>query len=207
MNINIDSIMGKVEAWSKTEEGKRRINEVIERYRKEGRTKTAAGSDIPTVKRMEEAANKLIETLRSYACDLQESADSVKKHFDSLYPSAPIKRNDGKTVIYVYFRDDLSRDSLEDGDGGRTGEGAENIVAVLNNGARAEDFAYGWWDGHDPTGYALDRSGGDLKPGYAWVRSKKNREGLHFINKAVDEFNKKYGAQYHVTADAGDTYS
>lgn len=108
--------------------------------------------------------------------------------------------------MYVYFEDNLRRESLDDGINGYTGEGIDNIVALFNNGYHASDYVYGWWDGHQATASTLFRSGSDIKANYAWVRSQKDREGLHFIQQAVDDFNGNYGAEYHVTATAGDVY-
>ena len=200
MNINIDSVMSKVEAWSKTEEGKHRMKETVERYQKEGRTTTAAGSKIINEQMMTEAAAKFISILQSTArsTDLPES---IMKHFASLKYSSPVRMPDGSRSMTVYFEDDLHRDSLDNELGY---DGIKNIVALFNNGYHAKNYVYGWWDGHRATGDGVLRSGYDND--FAWVRSKKEREPLRFIQQAVADFNASYGAEYGVTAIAGTAY-
>lgn len=208
--INMSSITSKVGAYSRSVDGKLRMKECIQKYAAEGKDKTAGGGKVMTETEMMEAGAKLIwvlqETARGY--DLPQS---IMQHFNSLECSKPYKMPDGSMAIDVYFEDDLHRESLEDGYdhyggrfGGRTGEGVDNIVAVLNNGAHAKNYVYGWWNGHSPTGDAILRSG--VGSDFAWVKSKKDREALHFIQQAVDDFNGNYGAVYNVTAEAGDAY-
>lgn len=210
MNINMSSIMSKAKAFSESPEGKRRMKTCLEKYEKEGRTSTGAGDKLITEKMMLKAASKLIHMMKTTAASYN-LPESVMKHFDSLKCSAPVKLNDGATVIYIYFEDDLHRDSLEDGSdyyggkfGGYTGEGINNIIALFNNGANAKDYTYGWWNGHHATGDGVLRSGYDND--FAWTRSKKEREALHFIQQAVMDFNTSYGAVYGVTATEGAIY-
>ena len=208
--INMNSIMSKVGAYSRSVSGKLRMKECIQKYAAEGKSKTAGGSKVMTEDEMWKAAAKLIWVLQETARNF-DLPQSVMQHFNSLECSKPYRMPDGSTVMYVYFEDDLRRESLEDGYdyyggkfGGYTGEGIDNIVALLNNGAHAKDYTYGWWNGHSPTGDALSRSMGT--DGFAWVKSKKDREGLHFIQQAVNDFNGNYGSEYNVTAEAGEAY-
>ena len=203
--INMSSIMSKVGAYSRSVSGKLRMKECIDKYAADGKGKTAGGGKVMTETDMLEAGAKLIQVLQetARACDLPQS---IMQHFNSLECSKPSKMPDGSTLMYVYFEDNLRRESLDDGINGYTGEGIDNIVALFNNGYHASDYVYGWWDGHQATASTLFRSGSDIKANYAWVRSQKDREGLHFIQQAVDDFNGNYGAEYHVTATAGDVY-
>lgn len=205
MNINMSSIMGKVKAFSESPEGKRRIEACIEKYKKEGMRVTAAGSRVITEDEMVNASRKMVQLVQE-AGRAAELPESVMNHLYGLKISPVTHRKDGSSVIYIYFSGDLHRESLEDGEGGYTGDGINNIVALFNNGAHASNFVYGWWNGHDPTGASLARTGGDLKPGYAWVRSKKDREALHFIQNAVANFNDNWGGIYNATAIAGEDY-
>lgn len=209
MKLNMSSIMGKVRTFSESSGGRQYMKACIERYEKEGRNKTAAGDKLVTEDMMWEAAAKMITVLRDTAREY-DLPESVRKHFDSLECTSPIRLRDGVTVVYVYFQDEidggLHRDSLEDGGNGYTGEGINNIIALFNNGAHASDYVYGWWNGHEPQGESVYRSGGDLHAKYAWVRSKKDREALHFIQQAVGDFNGNYGWEYNVTAVVGDDY-
>lgn len=200
MALSSADILSKVDAWSKTPEGKRRIQAKLDEYKKQGRTTTRAGASIRTERTMYEAAAKMISVMQGAARDAG-LPDSVLAHFNSLYASAPKALGDGIYVVFINFGDDLSRESLENEyDYG----GVNNIVALFNNGAHAKNYIYGWWNGHAPTGNTGFRSGGS--DSYAWVRSKKDREGLHFIQQAVNDFNGNYGADYEVTATVGDDY-
>ena len=193
MNINMSSIMGKVKAFSESPEGKRRIKECLEKYKKEGRTVTEAGSVLFNDETMLEAAGKFINVLKDAARDAllptvrdEESLDSVMKHFDSLDYSAPVKMPDGSAVIYVYFKDDLHRDSLQPD----KWDGVENIIAVLNNG----------YDKHENMGKVWGVWHG------ARVHALTERTGLRFIQQAIMDFNGNYGSEYNVTAEAGSDY-
>lgn len=199
--ISASALQRKAEAWSKTPEGQRRIKEVIGRYRKEGRITTNAGSSLDSREALIAAADKMMSVLRRDAMDAG-LPESVMKHFDSMAYGTPIPLSDGTYMLAIYFTDDLHRDSLENDY--TDYEGVDNIIALFNNGAHAENYTYGWWDGHSPTGEAV----GKAMPfnNFAWVRSKKDREGLHFIQQAVADFNGNYGSMYNVTASAGDEY-
>lgn len=212
MKINMGPIMSKVSVYAKSAEGKGRMKEYIGQCRSQGRSETFGGSTIITEDEMVVAAGHMVQLIQEAGRNAS-LPESVMNHLSNLEVSPPTHRPDGSVAVYIYFSGDLHRDSLEDDSdyyggefGGRTGEGVDNIVALFNNGANAKNFVYGSWSGHNPTGYALDRSAGDLKPGYAWVRSRKDREALHFIQKAVDTFNDTWGTLYNTTAVAGDEY-
>lgn len=202
--INMSSIMSKVGAYSRSVSGKLRMKECIDKYASDGKNKTAGGGKVRTEEDMMLAADKMISILRSTARSYDLPA-SVMSHFDSLDCSRPYRMPDGGMVVYVYFEDDLSRESLENGENGYTGEGINNIIALFNNGYHAKDYVYGWWNGHQPHGEALSRSL-DGREDFAWVRSKKDRDGLYFIQQAVRDFNGNYGHEFDVTATAGDDY-
>lgn len=200
-NINLSSIMQKVEAYGRSANGKLRMKERIEKYAAEGINKTAAGNKVITETDMWTAAAKLISVLKNTA-QSHDLPASVMQHFDSLHCSEIKKMPDGSSVIYIYFGGDLHRDSLYS----EGYDGIDNIVALLNNGYHAKNYVYGWWEGHSPTGDNSYRSGG-FDSGDAWIRSRKDRGGLGFIQQAVQDFNGNYGADYNVTAIAGDDYN
>lgn len=184
MSIDIASIMDKVESWSKSPEGKRRMNGVIEKYAKEGREVTAAGDKLVNDKTMWEAAVKFIEVMKRTARNF-DLPESVMAHIENMY-SGSIVKTPGGYEVPLYFGGDLHRDSLENGLGYN---GVDNIVALFNNGYHAKNYVYGWWNSHGRT-----------------VRSKKDREALRFIQQAVKDFNDNYGSKYNVTAVAGAPY-
>lgn len=199
-SINLDSVMKKVSAYGRSANGKLKMKRCIDKYIADGIGKTAAGDKLTTETDMWTAAAKLIkvlqDTARSYSLP-----SSVMEHFDKLECSKIYQMPDGSSVIYVHFGGDLHRESLcpEGYDGVR------NIVALLNNGYHARDYVYGWWDNHTPTGDTAYRSGG-FNAQDAWIRSRKDREGLNFIGQAIQDFNGNYGTDYNVTAVAGEDY-
>lgn len=200
-NINLGSIMKKVEAYGRSVNGKLRMKECIEKYAADGVNKTAAGDKVVTETEMWTAAAKLISVLKSTA-QSHDLPASVMRHFDMLDCSKIYQMPDGTSVIYIYFGGDLHRDSLYS----EGYDGIDNIVALLNNGYHARNYVYGWWEGHSPTGDNSYRSGG-FDSNDAWVRSRKDRNGLGFIQQAVQDFNGNYGADFNVTAIAGDDYN
>lgn len=197
--VNMASIMQKIEAYSHSREGRQRIKECVERYAAEGIKVTAAGSRVITETDMWEAASKMIGVLRSTA-QSYDLPESVMRHFNSLDCSSIYRMPDGSSVIYVYFEDDLHRNSLCPEDY----NGVDNIIALLNNGYHAKNYVYGSWDGHHSVGESVldGRSIGSS----AYIRSRKDREGLHFIQQAIQDFNGNYGTDFSVTAVAGDDY-
>lgn len=199
VNINLDSIMRKVSAYSRTDNGKAKMRDVIQRYRDSGTGKTGAGDKVITKEDMLTAADKMISVLRSTAQSYGLPA-SVMKHFDSLDCSGVYEMPDGSSVVYVYFMDDLHRDSLSP----EGYDGVRNIVALLNNGYHAKNYVYGYWEGHSPTGES--RFDGRSIDTSAYIRSRKDREGLQFIQQAINDFNGNYGSDFNVTAVASDDY-
>ena len=198
-SIDMKLIMKKAEAYAQSPEGKARMKECIDNYAANGINKTAAGDKIITESEMRRAAEKLIGVLRSTAQSYALPA-SVMRHFDNLKCSEIHTMPDGSSIIYVYFGDDLHRDSLYSD----KYDGVDNIVALLNNGYHAKNYVYGYWEGHAPTGESLlDGRSIDTS---AYIRSRKDREGLHFIGQAIQDFNGNYGTDYNVTAVAGEDY-
>lgn len=199
VTINMSSIMRKVSAHSRTDKGKAEMRERIQKYRADGVGKTGGGGKVVTEADMWTAATKMIDVLRSTAQSYGLPA-SVMRHFDSLACSRIYEMPDGSSIIYIYFEDDLHRDSLYP----EGYDGVQNIIALLNNGYHAKDYVYGRWAGHSPAGGSkLDGGSADAS---AYIRSRKDREGLRFIQQAVKDFNGNYGADFNVTAVAGDSY-
>lgn len=211
------SIDSKFNQWAKSPEGRAKISGKMEEYYKKGISRTKSGDDIVSEKRIAIAASKFRRCLESAARDAG-LPDSVMAHILSMdYNPKPIYVGDGFEILFL-FGGDLHRDSLEDGSdyyngafGGHTGSvrtgetGIENIIALFNNGAKAQDYTYGWWNGHKATGDASFRSASP-EGDFAWVRSKKDRAPLHFIQQAIDDFNGNYGSELNMTAVAAEVY-
>lgn len=185
--INISSIMSRVGKFNESVRGKRIVKEKIDEYVKSGVSRTDGGGKVFSIKEMGRVADDMIELLKRCAYQAQ-LPDSVMRHFYSLTRTEPTKIGDDYKVD-IYFDDDMSRMSLliTSGrrKGQRTGDGIDNIVALFNNGYSASNRVYGVWDGHEDLGA---------------IASLQKREGKHFINQAVQEFNIKYGGEYDVQA-------
>lgn len=186
--LDIDSIMGKVDKFSKSPKGKKMVKEYLKDCVENGIGKTEGGGVIITTEMMKEAAQGMINILQTTAYS-KDMPESVKSHFSSLAHNPPQKLGDDSYVIDIYFADDLSRLSLlitsGDRKGERTGGGIRNIVSLFDTGYSVENFTYGLWDGHEDIGV---------------IRSKKEREGLYFMREAVDAFNRIFGEKYGVIA-------
>lgn len=191
--INEASISKKLKQWSLTKPGKQRMSDAIRTMKKQGKRKTAGGSEILTIPMMQALAQELIHTLKTTAASYN-LAPSVMKHFDSL-DYAIEDSGSGDYECYIYFTDDLSRNSLETDDS--QGEGINNIVALFNNGYVASAPKYGWWNGHSPTGESVYRSGQNNNSAY--VRSTQARPSLHFMQAAIEDFYKKYKSKYKMS--------
>lgn len=192
--INMSSIMKKVKDYSESEEGRKRMKQYIEDCRRDGRAQTATGDIIITEDIMIRAAEALIRVLQETAT-AKGLPDSIIKHFHSLYYNQPVLygKENNQYKVDIQFGDDLSRMSLKITSGSRkgehTGEGIDNIVSLFNTGYDAEKQVYGEWEGHiDP--YTRENT----------IASLTHRDGLHFMEEAINSFNREYGELYHVFA-------
>lgn len=187
--------MAKLQAYASTAAGKRRMKDYINDARDNSR-RLASGQQMVGPKQMAEMANALVGIIR------RKLPQQIAEVGNTLVASAPVKNPDGSYSVTLSFSTEaLHRDSL-DNDLGY--EGINNIVALFNNGYHAKNYVYGWWEGHRPIGEAISRGLGDED--YAWVRSQKEREGLHFMQEAAEEFNAAYGVKYNVFVQLGSDY-
>lgn len=150
--IDMNSIMEKVSAFSKSNRGKKLMSNTIARYKRDGVRKTQAGSIIITEDYMHEVAQELIFDLQQMASQLRLEGvipDSVARHFWSLDVRS-IKSNSesGKYIVSIEFMDNLSRPSLMtySASGSRTGGGIDNIISLFNTGYSAKGAVYGFWE-------------------------------------------------------------
>lgn len=174
------SIEGELAKWAKTSAGKAKLKEAQKDILKHG------GRGCNGVKGPEFYAEKFIDILRA------EIALDGFEYGDYLYWT-DVGYNDvtGKYEIHVNFReDDLHRDSLFPGDEDHPGypDGYANIAALMNRGYSAKNYVYGEW----PEGSGKR------------IRSKRSRQGTHFMQAAVDHFNIQYGT--NATAELSSEY-
>ena len=178
--ISANSLMKKLNTYAATPKGKKAIKDVVDGSKKSGK-RLASGDKIISEADMDAAADRLIEIIKSLL------PDSIKTVGDSLGRSLPEEQATGETEVKIYFNEaELRRESLRSD---LFPDGIDNIVALLNNGYNARNYVYGEWKGHN-----------------VWVRSRKDREPLLFMQKAVDEFNARYGERYNVTAILDSAY-
>jgi len=181
--INWSSISDKAKAYSKTDSGKKKMSEAITNLKKSGSGVTSSGDEVLTHSKMSELAEEFIDMLKKQAASF-DLAESVMEHFDSL---DYMIEDAGNNVFqcFIYFRDDLGRESLYRGD--NTSEGINNIVALFNNGYVASKSVYGYWKKHD-----------------TYVHSVPARPSLHFMQRSIEDFINKYHNKYNITAVLND---
>lgn len=198
--INMSSIMSKVRRYATSKDGEKRMNDVLEKYRKEGKSKTDGGSEVLTKARMVQLAQELIDIIKTTAKSY-DLPDSIMAHFDSLTAMFEDIGED-RFACYIYFADDVSRPSLEN-DYKQWG-GINNIVALFNNGYVASAPKYGWWNGHKPTGESLYRSGAGSTDAY--IQGTQARPSLRFMQTAIEDFYSRYANKYAMTLTLNDDY-
>lgn len=178
-SIDIDSVLAKTNAFGESEEGKRA---------------SYAARELAAFDIADEASEAMKRCLKRAASELlPASAASVLEHFDRLIRTTPEREPNGKYSIRIEFVDDLSRRSLyEEG----YPDGVKNIVWLLNYGYHARDYVYGYWDNHrESYEQGVDLRSTDTD---AWIRSMKDREGLHFLEHGIDLFMHEYGTKHKV---------
>ena len=179
-------IMSKIKDWANSRAGKKRVGQLKGHYR-EAVEKFASGQATDSLAAKAETMNRLAREL--IAIVRKHMPDSLADVCDRMSNQQPIKRTDGSVEIAVRFSPDaIRRNSLW-----VSGypNGVDNIVALLNNGYNARDYVYGVWDRNPSAGV---------------ITSVREREPLYFMQRAVREFNAKYGKKYNVTASLGSVY-
>lgn len=189
MAFSAGEIMTKLNAYAKTPEGKKKMDDKIQSYRKgadphvKSSGKTYGGGSIMTEKEMIDAAKDFISMLRTAAASAN-LPPSVMEHVESFMFTVPYMRPDGSASIEIYMSDAPGRASLYP----KKYDGVDNIVAIFNNGYTAKDRVYGKW--HDK-----------------YVSSLDKRQGSFFMQKAVDAFMDKYGSEFDVSVELDPIYN
>lgn len=188
--VNIDSILDKVYAYEKSDKGRKKMRQTLDKYIRTNVDRTEAGSKVLTYRKMREAGEKLVSMMNA-AAQGSGVPSSVSNHFDSLKCGGITKLGDGSYSMEISFSGDLSRPSLQPDKYG----GVTNIIAIFNNGyprnrgkSEAISHVVGWWHGKETT--AL---------GY--------RPGLFFMQSAVNDFNEMYGAEFDIYAELAAVYA
>lgn len=189
MAISASALMGKVNAYSQTPAGKKKMSDKIAAYRNgsdqhvSSTGKTYGGGAIMTVDQMIDAAKDFIAILKRSAASANLPS-SVMEHVESFMFTTPFILPDGSASIEIYLSEAPGRASLFPEKYGSV----DNIVAIFNNGYTAKDKVYGTWHGK-------------------YVSSLDKRQGTFFMQKAVDEFMSKYSAEYDVSVNLDPLYN
>lgn len=181
--VSLDVINKKLKEYVNSAKGKQQMENVLKSYVSQGVTKTAAGSKIIDETQMRSLVNSFIEILKQEAASSGDIAESVLDNISSASITNFKINKDGSAIVDVSFIDDLRRQSLYE----EKYDGVTNIVALFNNGYEASNYVYGTWHGEK-------------------VRSKKNRSGSHFMQRAADKFNAQYGAEFNVQVMLSEKY-
>lgn len=158
------SLESALKRWAKTPAGKSKLQEAQKSIWKDG------GRGHRSVKGPEFYAEKFIEILRAeIALDGFEYGNYLE------WTDGGYNDTTGKYEVHVNFHEAaMYRDSLwEDG----YPDGYDNIAVLMNRGYSAKDYVYGEY----PEGSGKR------------IRSKKYRQGAHFMQAAVEHFNAQYG--------------
>lgn len=183
MEVSIDwgSIQSKLIAWENSARGQRKIQNKISEYIRNDVQITQAGSKVLTNAKMTEIANHFAEYLRSAAAGVP---GSIMTAIGSISCGAVTANPDGSFFVELSFSGDLTGPSLYPEKHGV----AHNMVAIFNNGYSASGPVYGDWHG-------------------VRVKSRVNREGLHFMQAAAAKFTAEYGPIYNISVSVGDDYT
>lgn len=179
MALTPEAINKMLKRYISSDKGKAVTKEYIEDCIAKGIRLTGGSGKLTTVVEMEDAARKLMTSIQNTASSFGLDWHTLEL-IGSLAHTAPAKMPDGSYQVEIYFTGDKHRESLYPKG---YPDGVENIVALLNNGFKIgsdKKQAFGKWYGI-PT------------------RGLRSREGLHFIQTAVYDFNAVYGDVYNAT--------
>lgn len=212
--FNWASIERKTDESIKSGSGKEKKDKFLRDAKLKGGKKTKSGDLIVGAKDMQTAANAMIRLVKSNTAGWP---DSVAANAASIAVSGGISPNlGGDTVVPLSFTDSLMRAGLWGG-GLNSGEFPEeneryipktaksksdpamhhgvnyspaiNIIAMFNAGWHAKNHMYGTWPSRG-----------------VYVKSRKDYDGDHYLEKAIEAFNGKYGGKYNCTAKLADIY-
>lgn len=175
------SIMSKVQAYSQSSAGKKKIADSIADIQDNGGV-AQSGARFRTQSDVEQAV-EIMKGLLYRSADASGLPESVMEAFDEMSHSTTLVQPDGSATASISLGSDLSRQSLDP----FRYSGIDNIVALFNRGYTASDHAYGYWHG--------------IK-----MRSLKERPALYFMQAAVADFNSGHGASNNIVATLSDEY-
>lgn len=178
-SVNVASVKEKLAAWDKSAAGVAAKRRKIDEYVKDDRRKTDAGSTVVTLDWANEMADELCGMIRNNAAGVP---GSVLANVSSIHSTGETYFGGGAMIVEMSFAGDLMRQSMLNNPNTARYNSyyPVNIVALFEKGYTASARVYGVWHG-------------------MMTASRTHRDGLGFIQSAVDEFNSRY-AQYDVRA-------
>ena len=177
--INWDSILAKANASLKLPHNVKKIEGILDLIITTGKFPTGGGVTgigNGSFHTPDEVANKFVEVLEQTisSSGLSSKAITAISNFDH---SAPYGVGGGKYTITVYFRGDLSRESLGPQ---KYPEGIDNLAELLNDGVdHTMKRVWGTWHGEH-------------------YGSRTVIPGAHFMEEAVNTFMSSYAKEYGV---------
>lgn len=167
--INTASIQSKVDGAATSKYSGAKLQEILNMIRRGvALPGVAVSGQILTLDQIAEFGDKLKDLIILNGSSLPKS---IKWYLDSISVSSPKMIDQNHFEITLSLPGYMQRPSLNVWAYGFV----DNIIALFNNGYYAERVVFGYWPGHGMTS------------------SLTERPGLHFMNKAVDEFNGMYG--------------
>lgn len=179
--INFNSVDRKLREWERSSDGEKMMQNKVAEYIISGREKTDADSDVTTLSKVRELADDLKTMIVSLS---DGTPRSVSVNIQSL-SAGDASFDNGRIELVMEFTDDLSRPSL---DPEKYPGGATNIIALFDKGYSASGSVFGEWHGE-------------------LVWSLRSRDGLGFMERAVDTFNSLYGPKWGIRAELQGPYA
>lgn len=186
-NLSESEINDMLRAYIKTPAGKRKVAKHVDDV-VAGKTGSKDTKGAVTKDKMKEAAELLRESVVQAAMEDAKHNEAYSQDgipysiidlIDTLTYSNPKKRSNGIYEVTFHFGGNLYRPSLEP----EKYHGIDNIVALFNNGYVSPNSKYvnGMW--HNEMHFGLPY-----------------REGHHFIERGVTEYNWNFGDAYNSIA-------
>lgn len=190
MGVNLGAITSKLDAYAKSSAGRARMSKTIKDYVRDNNRyvttngKTIGGDRIITQQEMRDVARELVFYIKQAAasCDLPVS---VMEHIESFDIDSASEESDEFYYVGISMSDNAKRQSVQP----EKYDGVHNIVALFNTGYSANGRVYGYWESANKDIWTL-----------------QHREGLRFIQQAIDRFNSTYAKEYNVTVFLSSEY-
>jgi hypothetical protein len=138
--------------------------------------------------------------VEEYYSVIAEKREQACQSIENFVVSTPIKRADNTWSINLSISEmHLFRPSMHHREGGYTGSGIDDIIALITNGYTTSVGFYGYWvDWSYEMGYVNKpgtrrvNKGSDVGEKSVLIPIKRHRDPEPFIDRVVHKFNIKY---------------